>query len=135
VALNFRDGNVVVALDGDLERWAREATDQALPGVLVAMEAKIGQTLAEAVAVWPVRTGRSKEGLKLYSEIGTSEVRVQIRTAVPYTYYIKPKSLHGATTAWQRWVRGPITRDRKILGELLGPVIVDAIQRSARRVT
>lgn len=124
----LRDGDVTVTLDEDLADLARRAVDAVLPGVTRAMGRAIGEILVAARASWPVKTGRSRDGLAQVTAITTDSVRVAIETRVPYTFFIKPQSLHGASTAWQRWVRGPVTAARKDLEGELGPVIVAALR-------
>lgn len=124
-----RDGDVSVTLDESLADLARRAVDAVLPGVTLAMERAIGELLVAARASWPVKTGRSRDGLTQVTVITPgSSVRVAIETHVPYTFFIKPKSLHGANTAWQRWVRGPVTGARKQISVDVGPVIVAALR-------
>jgi hypothetical protein len=130
VSFRVSDGDVTVTLDDDLERLARRCVDAVLPSVTDAMEEKVDHRVAAAKMPWPVVTGRSSEGLHRVTTLTLgSGVRVSVDTSVPYTFYIRPKSLHGAQTAWNRWVRGPMVVDRADLARTLGPVIVNALRR------
>lgn len=130
MGFTIRDGDVTVTLSDDLEVLARRAVDAITRGGTAAVESKVAGVLAAAQSQWPVVTGRSKGGLDDRTTVTLgSGVRVSIDTSVGYTFYIRPRSLHGATTAWQRWIRGPMYAARKALESEIGPVIGDALKR------
>lgn len=129
-----RDGDVTVSLDGDLDRWARDAVDACLPGVLDLCERAIDETLEDAKFDWPVKTGRSRAALHRASVIALGDgVEVQIRSqGVPYAFYIKPRVLHGADTAWNRYVKKPVRAVAEKLAERLAPVIAEGVAAAGR---
>lgn len=135
LAFRVRDGNVTVTLDDGLSDLVAAAIDRALPGVRARMVADSAEILDFAVDEWPVKTGRSRAGLELVQELdlGRSSFAVRARNDVDYAIFVKPAKWHGATTAWQRLVRGPMTSLHKELTETLGPVIVAALRSGARR--
>lgn len=128
-----RAGNVTVELDEGLDKLVGQAIDLALPGIRAVMFREVAQLADLARDGWPVVTGRSRDGLQVVEEIdinrGTYTVR--IRDDVPYAIYVRPKAWHGATTAWQRLVRGPMGKLHLELVPLLGPEIIERIRRAA----
>jgi hypothetical protein len=138
VALTFRDGKVTVSVDGDLERLARVAVDQALPGVREVMLREVKTIWAEALDEWPVETGKSRRGLKVVDEIDIGRSAYVVRIIAdanhnaPYTIYVKPAKWHGATTAWQRLIRGPMFVLHRELAEDIGAAIVAGVGASLK---
>lgn len=43
----------------------------------------------DAMAKWPVRTGKSRDAFRLSSTVTATEVRANIQNAAPYVYYVK----------------------------------------------
>lgn len=131
MGFRIRDGDVTVTLDDGLERLARAALDEVIPGVVRRMESDVGGILDDAASEWPIETGRSRAGLARQTTLllGGEGVEVLIADPVPYVPFIKPRKLHGATTAWQRYVRGPMAALHRELTITLGPVIVDALTK------
>lgn len=129
--LVYRSGGVAVAYSDVLDRVARAAIERAAPGVLQAMERELGEVHEAARRDWPVRTGRSRDGLVLDSALDptTGRLRVSIRNDVPYAIYIKPKKLYGATTAWERYVRKPGRVKVRELARELGPVLLAVLRK------
>lgn len=132
MAFKARDGNVTVELDDGLEDLARAAIEKVMPGVLARIETDVLSLVEFAYDEWPVKTGESRGGLERNTvlDMGRSEIRGEIRNDVPYAIYVRPAAWHGATTAWQRLVRGPMGSLHKELTDELGPVIVEALRRS-----
>jgi hypothetical protein len=127
--IHVREGNVTVKLSDDLEVLARRALEEVAPGVMRALEEEAERVRNDAYRAWPVRTGVSREGLRAVTEITLDgDVRAAVRNDVDYAPYIRPLSLHGATTAWQRWVRAPMTEAHKRLVRELGPIIIAALR-------
>lgn len=127
--LVVRDGDVTVTLSDDLEVLARRALEVAAP-TLRAIETRLAADLDAAQAAWPVRSGASRAGLHLETAIVLdSGARVAIRGSVPYTGWVRPAALHGATTAWARYVAAPVRAAHRELTETLGPTIVDHLIR------
>lgn len=129
--LQVRQGNVTVTLDDGLEKLARAAIENVLPGVLDEMTRLAAEVASDAHADWPVKTGKSAAGIRLVQELdlGRSSVAVRIRNDVSYAIYVKPAVWHGATTAWERLIRKPMADLHRELTERLGPQIVEALRR------
>jgi hypothetical protein len=135
MALTVRQGGVTVTLDSGLEKLARTAIEESLPGGLALMEREAAEVADFAYDEWPVESGKSRAGLEMRTviDVGRSTATVEIRNDVEYAPYIKPKVWHGAYTAWQKLVRGPMTALRKELIDKLGPQIVESIRRARGR--
>ena len=135
MGFRVRDGNVTVTIDDALEDLVAAAIDRALPGVRARMTADTTELLEHAEGEWPVKTGRSRAGLEQVEEldIGRSSFTTRIRNDVPYAIFVVPAKWHGATTAWQRLVRGPMASLHKEFTEILGPVIVEGLRSAVRR--
>jgi hypothetical protein len=93
---------------------------------------EVGEVLAVARAEWPIRTGRSRAGLRMVTEISDDSVRVLIENPIPYAYFVRPKDWFGAETAWMRLVRKPM---KEVGLELVrdpryGRVIADALREA-----
>lgn len=127
----YSEGGVTVTLSGALEDFALRAVDQALPGIRKRLEREVVGLAEEAREEWPVRTGVSRDGLLVVTEIGGDYLKILVVNDVAYAKYIRPKKIYGADTAWQRWVRGPMTVLHKRMAIELGPEIVEAIRRAA----
>lgn len=133
MALRISDGGAYALLDDELEAFVRRAIEASSEGVLDTVT-KAGVALADdARDQWPVKTGVSKAGLELAIKVDLKGLRViaEVRNDVPYAIYIKPKVLHGASTAWQRYVRGPA----KVAQKNLEADLVDAIIARVRGET
>lgn len=128
MATRFREGNVTVELQGDLEKLALAVVDKVLPGVRAEMEANARDILASAKGEWPEKTGMSRGGLKMVTEIRDDAVLVKIENAVPYAIWVRPKAWFGTTTAWQRLVRTPMRAAAKDIAKTVGKVIVAAMK-------
>lgn len=132
MATRFREGKVTVELTGDLERLALQVVDKALPGVRTEMEANARDILATAKGEWPVKSGQSRGGLQMITEIRDDAVLVKIENAVPYAIWVRPKAWFGVTTAWQRLVRQPMFAAAKGIGKLVGKVVLAALKDGSR---
>ena len=130
MATRFREGNVTVELTGDLEKLALEAVDRLLPGVREQMEANARDIWNSARGEWPVKSGRSRAGLELLTEIRDDAVLVKILNDVPYAVYVRPRDWFGVTTAWARLVKTPMKAAAKDLAKTVGKVLIDAMKRS-----
>lgn len=126
---SFVDGNVTVTLSDALDNLVEAAEDDVPGAVLEALQVTVGEVHDDALRGWPVVTGRSRAGLVTVSETDGNTISVAERNDVPYAPFIVPKAYHGATTAWQRLVRGPIYARRTRVLEVLGVNIVRALRR------
>ncbi len=131
----YREGNVTVTLDEGLARWVEQVLHDTERAVVDHIEREVEKVYQAARADWPVRTGRSRDGLRTALTFDRTRGRVEgsILALVPYTVYIKPRKLRGKTTAWQAYARGPITALKKRLLLELGPVIVSGNRGSRGR--
>jgi hypothetical protein len=129
VGLTVRDGRATVTLDDGLERIARRAIDEALPGVLELLEREGAAVLEDARAQWPVRSGRSRDGLAVRTvlDLGKGEVVVEIVNAVEYAPWVRPAAWYGSTTAWARLVRDPMRAAHKRAVDQVGRLVVDRL--------
>lgn len=128
----FREGKVTVELTGDLERLALQVVDKALPGVRTEMETNVKDILATGKGEWPIKSGKSRGGLQMVTEIRDDAVLVKIENAVPYAIWVRPKAWFGVTTAWQRLVRQPMFVAAKGIGKLVGKVVLAALKDGSR---
>lgn len=123
----IREGDVVIELDDAMERLARDAAERVAPGLLKRLEGRFGQILGWARREWPVRTGLSKGGLDTRVTFGNEEVTVELVNTVDYAIYVRPSKWYGATTAWQRLVRGPVQR---LVREEVDRIVGDEVRRA-----
>lgn len=132
--IRYREGNVTVTVGDELQRWVDELIRSTAHEVLGAIELEVDRVYRAAVSDWPVKTGRSRAGLRTALTLDRTQARVEgsVLALVPYSVYIKPRKLRGRTTAWQEYVRGPMTAARKRLVAQLGDVIVTGGRRRAR---
>lgn len=126
MALVVRDGDVTVTLGPELEELARRALDVAQP-VLRELEAELEAELRRAQAAWPVKTGASRDGLRLETTLGDA-ARVAIRGGPAYTAWVRPAG-QATATAWSRYVAAPVRDAHQRLTKALGPAIVAALVR------
>jgi len=133
--IRYREGDVTVTVDDGLRRWVESLLEETGGVVYERIERDVRAIFDEAVARWPVKTGRSRDGLRtaVLLDRGAARVEGQILALVPYSVYIK--SVKGGLqgkNAWQSLVRGPMTLlKRRLLAEL-GDVIVGGGRRRAR---
>lgn len=122
----YREGNVTVTLDEGLARWVEQVLQDTERAVVAHIEREVEKVYEAARAEWPVRTGRSRDGLRTALTFDRTRGRVEgsILALVPYSVYIKPRKLRGKTTAWQAYARGPMTKLKKRLVLELGDVII-----------
>ena len=126
----FREGNVTITLTDDLERFAREAVDRLLPGVLQRLEAEAQEVLNTARNNWPIKPGRSAAGFRLATEIRNDSVFVAVENHVPYAFYVRPREWFGADTAWNREVKKPMRKVAQQIVREMGDVTADALRRA-----
>lgn len=129
----YREGGVTVTLDEGLARWVEGVIDSTQRAVVDHIEREVQKVYEAARADWPVKTGRSRDGLRTALTFDRTRGRIEgsILALVPYSVYIKPRKLRGKTTAWQAYARGPMTKLKKQLLNELGDVII-AGNRGAR---
>ena len=116
----FRDGKITVELDDTLEQLLRRAVEQARPGVLQQMEERTDEALAEIVAAWPVKSGRSRAGFRRETTFGPDFVTTRIVNRVDYARFVRPREFFGVTTGFARIVRPAMRRAANVLVRELG---------------
>lgn len=122
----YKEGNVTVTVGPELQEWVDRCIRSCFGATVDAIEAEVEKVYDQARKEWPVKTGRSRDGLRTSLTLDRTRGRVEgaVLALVPYSIYIKPYKLRGKTTAWQAYVRGPITLAKKRLMHELGPAIV-----------
>lgn len=106
--------------------------DELVPGVVAALEAEVREVLAIAKSEWPIKSGRSNKGLVMVTEIRNGDTLVVgIRNDVPYAPWVRPKEWFGATTAWQRLVRGRIVIVNREVVKRFQPILIEAMRRAS----
>lgn len=136
-----RQGNVSVSLDRDQAKFVSQAIEAALPGVRLAIHTEVQAIMDNAHAEWPVGKARkalhSRDALEIREtvDLDRATYTASIRNDVKYAPYVKPRKWHGATTAWQRLVRGPMAALAKKLTTTLGPAITAAIRANLKGAT
>lgn len=109
----------------------------AAPGVLDAIEAKVERVYKEAYAKWPIgrsfdpsRNGQahSKWQLERGTVIDGDRVRGYVRNSAPWSRFIRPRKLYGATTAAREWIQLPMRKASRELVKELGAVLIDAMR-------
>ena len=129
--VRYREGSVTVTVDDELAALVERLLEETAPGVRDRIESEVEAVYRAAVSAWPVKTGRSRDGLRTAITLDRSQGRIEgaVLALVGYSVYIKPRKLRKGT-AWQTYVRGPMTDlKRRLLAEL-GDVIVNG--RKAR---
>lgn len=101
-----------------INRIAPEATE-----ILESQRDEI--VLNPAISDWPVKTGKSKAGLKPYLSVNNQEIRVGIYDSVDYTYMIKVNK----KSVWQALVVKPM----KALGAKLPTDVRDRLTEVMRK--
>lgn len=89
-----------------------------------ALEDERDAVLNEARAQWPVKTGRSKAGLRASKYLSTKELYIGIEDNVPYVYYIKGNEQGGRST-WKELVEKPLRKRIKPLRIRLADAIIE----------
>lgn len=138
VAFRAKSGSVTVTLDDTLERVAKQAVELALGEARTEMLKGMQEIADAAVDEWPVgkqpKPVHSRDGITLVEEIdlNLSRYTVRILNPVPWAPYVRPSKWYGATTAWQRLVRGPVDKLKKELVDTIGPKLTAAIQKGVK---
>ena len=121
--LKYSQGSITIEMDETMDRLVRRAIDQAAPGVLERVEADSRAVYTDAHKRWPVVTGRSRAGLTHEVIVSDTEVRGRVSNPVDYAFYVRPKKLYGASTAWSAWVQQPMRKAANKLAKELGPLV------------
>ena len=117
-------GKANVTIDDQLRRLARQA-QQELGRTLMARARRGGQAvLADAIARWPVDTGRSRASLHLIDAPDRVGGEIGIEDRVWYVPLI-----HGGAT-WNELVVGPMGRVAADVSRNSGPEIIAALKVS-----
>lgn len=117
-------GSIQAEVDVDTEALLRDVVDRSAPGVREALERAASDVYESARARWPVRTGRSRDGLEWVIVVAPdlSSIRASVINDVEYARYIKARNLQGKS-AFVELLQKPIrARTDKLVSEI-GPVI------------
>lgn len=107
----------------DLDAMLRRVLNESAARVLSRMESELGKVLANARQEWPVKTGRSRERLRLVSTVAPNGIEVSLVNDADYVYYIKAVDL-GGRSPWRELVHKPLRRvERKLATELRADLI------------
>lgn len=128
--IKISDGGAYAEISGDLEAFVRRTIEASNAGLFARVEKATREIAADGQDQWPVKTGESKKAITVEYRVDLAGCRVigVISNPVPYAYYIKPKVLHGATTAWQRYIRGPAKQAQEYLALDLVEDLINAVR-------
>jgi hypothetical protein len=127
--LRFGTGGVRVVMDDTLDQLYRRAIERVAPGVLRRIEDATADVYASARAAWPVKTGRSRDGLEHHVTVSPDQtsVRGSITNPVKYARYIKAKKLDGKS-AFVELLRKPLRARAADLAEVLAMEAVTGLK-------
>lgn len=126
--LTYGTGRASVTLDHDLQRAMESILRETHGSVVHALEESADQVYQDALASWPVKTGKSKAALEQSLRVSSDRVEAHISNPVEYVYYIRGKAQGGKST-WTKLVRTPMRKAGKRLVKELGPEIAKKCQR------
>lgn len=118
--LTFGSGGTRITMDDTLDRIYRRAIERVAPGLLTRVELAIAEVYDEARQQWPVRTGRSRDGLQRHVTIAPDGARIvgSITNDVDYSRFIKARKL-GGRSAFVELLRKPLRRRADELSTVL----------------
>ncbi len=88
--VKVRAGSAAIEVDqDDLIRQLDRVTSGAATSFVTQTEAEFGELRAAALPTWPVRTGKSRDGIMIGHQLRPDLLRVTIADAEAYTYYVK----------------------------------------------
>ena len=129
--LKFGSGAIRLDMDDTLERMMRAAAERVAPGVLDRIDTAVTRIEAEATRRWPVKTGKSRDGLASHTIITPDgdHIRGTVMNDVFYARYVKSfkNSLNGKS-AMVTLLMKPIQAEAKLLAEDLGKIATKAIK-------
>lgn len=99
----YTRGSVSVEMDGGLERMIRRALDS--EPIIDALEEELRIIRSDIDAEWPVATGESLAGWRLFIAVGQGAIMARVTNVVDYHRYVKGKT-HGGKSS----VRATVTR-------------------------
>lgn len=100
-------GKAQITVDAHLNTLLSKMLDAAAPVTKAVLTRETEAIFDAAEQAWPVKTGRSKEGLTTGIRfVNTSTIEGFIADAVPYVYYIKGRKQGGKST-WVTLVTKP----------------------------
>jgi len=126
--LRYGTARATIEMSDAMEQLYRRAIDQLAPGLLSTVEDALDDVFESAESSWPVKTGRSKAGLRKQVRIeqGGGAIVGSITDAIPYAKYIKAKKL-GGKSAFVELLRKPMQERAKALASVLSTQIVKTL--------
>ncbi len=128
--LTFGDSRATVTMDDAFEGLVRQALDETLPGMVDRLEQTASDLEANAVARWPVKTGRSKAALTSEVRVAPdySNIRARVACEVDYAKYIvSPRIKSGSGSAFVELLKKPTEAAGKALAEELKDVMATTL--------
>ena len=104
-----------------IDEWVRrleKQTSDAGPKIVAVLNDEAERILAAALPEWPVKTGDSKDGLRIEVTVKGDKVKVSLKNDVPYVYYIKAKNLN-KKAPFQTLIQRPGRKSAKQLAAAL----------------
>ena len=124
--LRFGDRQFSIELDDYTESMLRGAIEQAAPGLVAEMERTTAAVVESARAGWPVKTGRSRDGLTAIVRLEDEKIVGVVYSSELYGYMIKRKD---GKSPWQELVRKPSLGVAMELAGRLGPIMAGGMVR------
>lgn len=114
-------GKVIEAVvdTSDFDRMIESLLGDGPKKVLDRMKEETQQLVNEAKSDWPVKTGKSRDALRIESTVTPKGVEVNVINDVDYVYYIKALDLAGKNP-WRELVVKASKKLEKELAEELG---------------
>jgi hypothetical protein len=114
-------------MDDDFEGLVRSLLDEALPGVVDAVEAKAKAVHAQAVDRAPVKTGALRDAFRFEVLVAPdlSSIRGRVVNDAPHAKFVKSSKLPGSGSAFVELLRKPMEQ----AGEELVAEIRDVLER------
>jgi hypothetical protein len=113
----------------EIEAMVRSVLSEADGAALDVMEGHAARILDEARKDWPVKSGRSRDGLATVTLFGADVVQVSIVNPVPYVIYIRGNNQGGRHT-WNTLIRNPTRKAERGIAEDIERQLAEAIDAS-----
>lgn len=110
----------------ELDRRISDALGGAAKRVQKRIEEEVIKLANEAKRDWPVKTGKSRDAIKVSSRVTRGGIEVSITNDVDYVYYIKADDL-GGKNPWRELVLKRIKNIEKELAEELAQELLELL--------